>query len=108
MRLFVGYYPNPNPESATAGIINTKDQPQFQGVVFDDGTVAVRWLTLFRSVSTWKDYRAFYRVHVAQQGTRVEWVSPDPGQVVVVEQHDRIVMDPPDFFDMLTPDEDAF
>jgi hypothetical protein len=101
VRLFVGYYAKPNPQSAAAGIINDADEPQFQGVVFDDGTVAVRWLTTFRSHSTWANYRSFFRVHVAQQGTRIEWVPSQDGKVVMVERHDTIVMEQPDLMDMV-------
>jgi len=32
---------------------NAPDEPQFEGVVFSDGRVAIRWLTLKRSVSVW-------------------------------------------------------
>lgn len=35
-----------NPDQA-----NPPDQPQFEGVVFSDGTVAVRWLTEKKSTS---------------------------------------------------------
>jgi hypothetical protein len=32
---------------------NAADQPQFEGVVFSDGRVAIRWLTAKASTSCW-------------------------------------------------------
>lgn len=109
MRLFTGYRPTPPAEYADKGLANPPDMPQYQGVVFDDGTVALRWVTSYKSTSLFKNYREFFKVHGhPEYGTRIEWVQAQPGKIVMVEQTDRIEMDPPDFFDMLTPDEQAF
>lgn len=110
MRLFTGYRPNPRPEYKDAGLTNSGERADYQGVVFDDGTVVLRWLTEHKSHSVWKNYRAFYKVHGhPEYGTRIEWVQAQPGKIVMVEQTDRIEMDPPDFFDMCSaPDDEAF
>ena len=42
---------------------NTPDEPQFEGVVFSDGTVAIRWLTALRSTSVWADLDTAMGVH---------------------------------------------
>ena len=42
---------------------NAPDVPQFEGVVFTDGTVALRWLTAFRSTSVWADLDTAMGVH---------------------------------------------
>ena len=42
---------------------NAADEPQFQGVVFDDGRVAVRWLTAKRSVSVWDNLDDMLAIH---------------------------------------------
>jgi hypothetical protein len=56
------------------GYGNPPDVAQFQGVEFDDGTVAVRWLTQYRSTSIWPDFAEFQAVHGhADYGTRIEW-----------------------------------
>ena len=42
---------------------NAPDVPQFEGVVFSDGTVAIRWLTALRSTSVWADLETAMGVH---------------------------------------------
>ena len=42
---------------------NAPDVPQFEGVVFSDGTVAIRWLTALRSTSVWADLATALGVH---------------------------------------------
>jgi hypothetical protein len=39
------------------------DQPQFEGVVFSDGTTVLRWLTPLRSTSVWADLETALGVH---------------------------------------------
>jgi hypothetical protein len=52
------------PETHTAGgYANAPDEAQLEGVVFSDGTVAVRWLTPLRSTSVWPDFETFDKVH---------------------------------------------
>lgn len=105
MRLFVGFRPVPPVEYKDAGLTNSGERADYQGVVFDDGTVVLRWLTEHKSHSVWKDYRSFYKVHGhPEYGTRIEWVEAQPGKILIANRGDRVVMDPPDFFDVLTPD----
>ena len=42
---------------------NAPDEPQFEGVVFSDGTCAVRWLTAMRSTSVWASFDELMAVH---------------------------------------------
>ena len=42
---------------------NQPDVPQFEGVVFSDGTVALRWLTALRSTSVWANLDTAMGVH---------------------------------------------
>lgn len=63
MRTFKGYRPHPPEEYKAQGITNSGDHPDYEGVIFSDGTVAIRWLTTYRSHSTWNDYECFYHVH---------------------------------------------
>ncbi len=78
MKLFTGYRPNPRPEYVGAGLTNNGETADYQGVVFDDGTVVLRWLTEFRSHSVWNNYDDFYHVHGhPEYGTRIEWVGLD-------------------------------
>jgi hypothetical protein len=74
MRRFTGYRPAPPPEYLEKGVANAPDEPQYEGVVFSDGTVALRWRTAYRSTSLWGSYGDFYEVHGhPEYGTRIEW-----------------------------------
>lgn len=42
---------------------NAPDVPQYEGVIFTDGTVAIRWLTPLRSTSVWDDMDTMLGVH---------------------------------------------
>lgn len=63
MRIFVGYRPSPPEEYVNKGISNGGHIPDYEGVIFTDGTVVIRWLTAYRSHSVWPDYLTFYKVH---------------------------------------------
>lgn len=53
---------------------NPDDEPQFEGVIFTDGTVALRWLTPLRSTSVWPDLRSALGVHGhPEYGTYIQW-----------------------------------
>src|SRR5215472_2582134 len=55
-RTFTCYRPSPPPEYYKQGAANPPDEPQFEGVIFSDGTVVLRWLTAYRSHSVWTDW----------------------------------------------------
>lgn len=42
---------------------NAADEPQFEGVLFSDGTVAIRWLTAKRSTSVWSSLSDMLAIH---------------------------------------------
>lgn len=42
---------------------NAPDEPQFEGVLFSDGRVALRWLTAKRSVSVWDSLEDMLAIH---------------------------------------------
>lgn len=55
---------------------NEGDQPQFEGVEFTDGKVAIRWLTTSRSVSFWDSMEEMRKVHIyahPDYGTKIIW-----------------------------------
>ena len=73
-RAFIGYRPNPPDEYHAQGAANAPDQPQYEGAVFSDGTVVIRWLTEFRSHSVWACWYDFYRIHGhPEYGTVIVW-----------------------------------
>jgi len=62
------------PEHHNEDQTNPPDDPQFEGVVFTDGTVAVRWLTAKKSTSVWGSMADLLAVHGhPEYGTEVVW-----------------------------------
>jgi hypothetical protein len=85
-RTFKGFRPSPPEEYAEKGITNSGEVADYEGVIFSDGTVVLRWLTAFRSHSVWDNYNAFYQVHGhPEYGTRIEFSDgfPAPGEVML-------------------------
>lgn len=79
MRRFRAYRPNPPEDYLTSGTANAPDEVQYEGCVFSDGHVAVRWLTKFRSTSVWESYEELMAVHGhPEYGTRIEWLDDTP------------------------------
>ena len=74
MRTFLGYRPVPPEEYVEKGITNQGETPDYEGVIFTDGTVVLRWRTQFRSHSVWASFQDFYQVHGhPEYGTRIEF-----------------------------------
>jgi hypothetical protein len=81
VRRFVGYRPVPPAEYLAKGTAAPPDEPQYEGVVFNDGSVALRWRTKFRSTSVWNCYDDFYEVHGhPEYGTRIDWLDEWPNK----------------------------
>lgn len=75
MRRFKVYRPNPPEEYYSAGAANAPDEVQFEGIVFSDGTVCVRWLTEYRSHSVWASFEDLDKIHGhPEYGTKIEWL----------------------------------
>lgn len=75
MKRFIGYRPQPPAEYLANGTAAPPDQPQYEGVVFTDGSVALRWRTDYKSTSVWSSYADFFHVHGhPEYGTRIEWL----------------------------------
>ncbi len=63
MRTFTCYRVSPPASYYELGAANPPDEPQFEGVIFSDGTVVLRWLTDYRSHSVWKDWHSMVAIH---------------------------------------------
>jgi hypothetical protein len=71
-RPFTGYRPVPPTEYVAKGITNVGAEADYEGVIFSDGTVVIRWRT--QSHSVWADWNSFYQVHGHPgYGTRIEF-----------------------------------
>lgn len=73
MRTFTGFRPNPPAEYSEKGITNASDElADYEGCIYSDGTVVIRWLTQYRSHSVWACWDDFYRVHGHEEyGTKI-------------------------------------
>lgn len=57
---------------------NADEAPQFEGVIFSDGTVCLRWLTAARSHSVWSTLEDMLAIHGhPEYGTEIEWHDGD-------------------------------
>jgi len=75
MRRFTCYRPDPPEGYREQGAANPPEEVQFEGVVFSDGTVAIRWLTAYRSVSVWASYGDLMAIHGhPEYGTEIRWL----------------------------------
>lgn len=50
-------------ETHGPGLQNAPNIPQFEGVVFTDGTCVLRWLTAYKSTSVWPSLQEALAVH---------------------------------------------
>jgi len=74
MRAFTLFRRNPPATHTSGGYANQPDEPQLEGIVFTDGSVAVRWLTEYQSTSLWESFEDFETVHGhPEYDSRVIW-----------------------------------
>ena len=53
---------------------NPEAEPQFEGVIWSDGTVTLRWLTALRSHSVWESLSDCLGIHGhPEYGTKIIW-----------------------------------
>jgi len=53
---------------------NPDDVPQFEGVIWTDGSVTLRWLTACKSTSVWASLYECLTIHGhPEYGTEIEW-----------------------------------
>lgn len=80
MRRFLCFRPNPPADYLEKGIAAPPDEVQFEGVIFTDGSCAVRWRTDFKSTSVWSSYEDLYAVHGhPEYGTEIRFLDPPEG-----------------------------
>lgn len=60
---------------------NADHLPQFEGVIWTDGTVTLRWLTACRSTSVWANIEDCLNIHGhPEYGTEIVWHDGDAPQ----------------------------
>lgn len=75
MRRFTAYRRNLSARGThTAVQANPDDQPQFEGVVWTDGTCTIRWLTAKGSTAVWDCLMDMLMIHGhPEYGTDIVW-----------------------------------
>lgn len=63
MKRFIMYRRAVPSETHNTDQANPPDEVQFEGVIFSDGKVAVRWLTARRSTSVWESMEDLLIIH---------------------------------------------
>ena len=63
MRRFTMYRRGDLSATHNANQANAPDDPQFDGVVFRDGSVAIRWCTAMKSTSVWASLDDALAIH---------------------------------------------
>lgn len=58
---------------------NADSEPQFEGVIWTDGSVTLRWLTACRSTSVWASVEDMLNIHGhPEYGTEIVWHDASP------------------------------
>ena len=74
-KVFRGIRKDAPKEYIEKGITNGPDKPDYEGIIFEDGTVALRWLTKSHSLSFFPSFEMFYDIHGhPEYGTVIEWL----------------------------------
>jgi hypothetical protein len=77
MRSFTMYRRDMSGTTHDASQKNAPDQPQFEGVEFTDGSVAIRWLTAKRSTAVWSSMDDMLAIHGhPEYGSELHWHEP--------------------------------
>jgi hypothetical protein len=88
MECFRVYRKNVPRETHDANQANPPDEPQFEGVVFSDGRVAIRWLTAARSVSVWDSLEDLKKIHGhPEYGSVWYWMDTISQNPVMIDTH---------------------
>jgi hypothetical protein len=91
MRMFTMYRRGDISATHNEDTMNPPDEPQYEGVVFSDGSVAIRWRTAKRSTSVWASMEDMMAVHGhPEYDSELVWETPDPAQVPPINMDIRV------------------
>src|SRR5262245_59412322 len=80
MRAFTMYRRNMGNAPHTSDQKNPPDMPQFEGVVWSDGTCTIRWLTAKGSTAVWASFDDMMAIHGhPEYGSEIVWHDVIPG-----------------------------
>lgn len=79
MRRFEAYRPNPPASYAELGLAAEPGRPSYEGVLWTDGSVTIRWRTSVRSTAHFDCLADLIKIHGhPDYGTVIRWLDPDP------------------------------
>lgn len=86
MKTFTVYRRGDLSETHNSDQVNPPDEPQFEGVVFGDGTCVIRWMTAGRSTSVWSSFEEMWKIHGhddpnSKHGTEIVWADDHDRQI---------------------------
>lgn len=94
MKVFTVYRTDCPEGAHTSEAENAPDEVQFEGVVFDDGSCAIRWMTEAQSTVLWDSFATMWKVHGhPEYGTVIVWHQ-------VIERELKVKAAPQVTFDM--------
>lgn len=74
MKRFTMYRRDMSNTTHDANQRNAPDEPQFEGIVFSDGSVAIRWRTAIHSTSVWASMDDMLKIHGhPEYGSELVW-----------------------------------
>ena len=72
MKRFTAYRTGDISDTHNADQVNPPDQPQYEGVVFENGKCVLNWLTAVSSISVWDSFDEAMTIHGhPEYGTRI-------------------------------------
>jgi len=81
MRRFVMYRRGDISATHNEKQVNNPEEPQFQGIVFDDGVCVIRWLTATKSTSVWNSFEEMMEIHGhPEYESELIWLDGDPNE----------------------------
>ena len=90
LRTFKAYRPNVPTDTHDENQRNAPDAVQFEGCVFSDGSVALRWLTAKRSTSVWQSLDDAMSIHGhPEYGSYLVWDKDDLNNGVIEQRLDH-------------------
>ena len=63
MKTFTMYRKNIPPGTHDENQMNSPDEPQFEGVIFNDGACVIRWRTAVNSTSVFASFDDLMKIH---------------------------------------------
>lgn len=107
MKTFMMYRREDISDTHDENQVNPADEPQFQGIEFDNGKVAICWLTNMSSISVWDSMDDMLAVHGhPEYGSELEWIATEkPSPLITLSELVEVVQKGQEFVAARQPPE---